>query len=187
VRLTFSWLKGERQALAFVNVRHVALCAMPRHGATACSLNQILSRCRGLSGRAALCRGVRRHVAADLKSRSLATLLEVAEQGGACLRHAVIDRFASRHHRPTPFFNVRCLLPCTGLFQRRQVTGGVRAALKLVDTDRCNCGDHGTALLAALSANVLAVRPSQIQWQPSRRRRRPLLVEVASAILLGAK
>ena len=32
---------------AFVNERHVALCAALRQSATACSCNQILSRCRG--------------------------------------------------------------------------------------------------------------------------------------------
>jgi hypothetical protein len=61
------------------------------------------------------------------------------------LRYAVIGRLAPRHGRPTAFFDVCRLFPCAGLFQGRQVVGGVGAALELVDADRRYRRNHGAA------------------------------------------
>src|ERR1700722_7636822 len=69
-------------------------------------------------------------------------LFQGAEQSRAGLGHAGIGRLAARHHRPAAFFNIRRLLPCDSLFQRRQIVGGVGAALKLVDADWRYRYDH---------------------------------------------
>src|SRR5271168_3056221 len=67
---------------------------------------------------------------------SARSLLQAAENGGAGLRHARIDRLAPGHHRPAAFFDICRLFPYVGLFQLRQIVGGGGAALELVDADR---------------------------------------------------
>src|ERR1700722_5488616 len=82
-------------------------------------------------------------IVAHCVARSARDLLQAVEQGGTCLGHAGIGSLAARHHRPAAFFDIRRLLPRVGLFQRRQVHGGVGAALELVDADRRDRGNHG--------------------------------------------
>ena len=56
----FHGWKGERQALAFVNVRHVALCVGLRQSATAClsiKYYHAVAGCRGAPRSVATCRG----------------------------------------------------------------------------------------------------------------------------------
>ena len=60
LRVTFPWLEGRTPS---ARVCKRAPCRTMRRAATGCdgmSFNQILSRCRELSGRAALCRGMSR-------------------------------------------------------------------------------------------------------------------------------
>src|SRR5208283_3760986 len=74
---------------------------------------------------------------------SVRNLLQVAQNGGAGLRHAGIDRLAPWHDRPAAFLDICRLFPGAGLLQSREVVGGVGAALELVDADRRYCRDHG--------------------------------------------
>jgi hypothetical protein len=78
-----------------------------------------------------------------IEALARSTVFRGAENGGAGLRHAGVDRLATGHHRPTAFFDKCRVLPCVGLFQRRQVVRGLGAALELIDADRRYRRDHG--------------------------------------------
>src|SRR5208337_1851539 len=69
-------------------------------------------------------------------------LFQIAQQFGACLWHAGVNRLASGHHRPAAVLDKRRLLPGAGFLQRRQVGGG-GAVLGLVDADGRDRRDHG--------------------------------------------
>src|SRR5271166_4117732 len=74
---------------------------------------------------------------------SAGSLLQAAQNGGAGLRHAGIYGLAPWHGRPAAFFDICRLFPSVGLSQRRQIVGGVGAALELVDADWRYRRDHG--------------------------------------------